>query len=231
MGILYIVSTPIGNMEDLSLRAIKTLFSSNYILCEDTRKTSFLINYIKKQFLTEDKAQPVLISYYDQIELFKIPEIIALLKNNKNISLVSDAGTPLISDPGFKLVRECLINEIKVKSVPGPSSPISALSISGMPSDKFSFYGFLPEKRSHAVKFLKKIKERELVFKTTNIIFVSPYKIIGNLEDILDVFGDIEITIVRELTKIYEETKKNKISIFLKKYLKLKPKGELVILW
>ncbi len=250
MGILYIVSTPIGNMGDLTLRAVQTLFSVNVIACEDTRKTGLLLDYIRKNWLFDLKkkiatpasgearndenvsdSNPTLISFYDEVEMRKIPEMLNLLLNDKNVALVSDAGTPLISDPGFKLVRECLINNIKVVSVPGPSSVISALSVSGLPTDKFSFYGFLPEKKSHALKLLENIKESEKLIKTTNIFFASPYKIIGNLEALLEIFGDIEIVIARELTKVYEEVKKEKISELLIAYKNKKPKGEFVILF
>ena len=231
MGILYIVSTPIGNMDDLSLRGAKTLFSVDFIACEDTRKTGLLLEYIKNNILKNNNTHPKLISFYNEVETLKLSEILGILLNDKNVALVSDAGTPLISDPGFKLVRECLKNEIKVVSIPGPTSIIAALSISGLPTDKFSFYGFLPEKKSHAILLLNNIKQNQTLIKTTNIIFVSPYKIMGNLESMLEVFGDIEIVIARELTKIYEEVKKDKISNIINKYKSKRPKGEIVILW
>lgn len=231
MGILYIVSTPIGNMDDLSFRAAKTLFEVDFIACEDTRKTGLLLEYIKNNIVNDGNKHPRLISFYDEVEMLKMGEILGYLLNDKNIALVSDAGTPLISDPGFKLVRECLKNDIKVVSVPGPTSIIAALSISGLPTDKFSFYGFLPEKKSHAISLLKNIKLNGELIKLTNIIFVSPYKIMGNLESLLEIFGDIEIIVARELTKIYEEVRKDKISQFIDKYRAKRPKGEIVILW
>jgi len=232
MGILYIVSTPIGNLQDISLRAINILQNADVIACEDTRKTGILLNEIRKINKSGDNPnRPQLISYYEQNEFRRIPEIINILKNNKKVALVSDAGTPLISDPGFKLVRECIAQEIKVESIPGPSSLISALVISGLPTDKFFFTGYLPKKEGHRIKMLKTILQMNSLVSSTIIIYESPHKLLRTLSEMKNVFGDIGIVIARELTKIYEETKRDNISSLIDHFSKASPKGEFVILF
>ncbi|MFZ5844933.1 MAG: SAM-dependent methyltransferase, partial [Patescibacteria group bacterium] len=138
MGTLFIVSTPIGNLEDITFRAVKTLLAVDVILCEDTRRTGRLLHELKQRFLlatgTSAISEPGLISYYDQIESQRLPEIIQLLEANKNVALVSDSGTPLISDPGYKLVREARKRQIAVKVIPGATAAIAALSVSGFPT-------------------------------------------------------------------------------------------------
>ena len=229
MGILYIVATPIGNLQDISLRALETLKFVDFIAAEDTRQTSILLrNFFKEN--TKEMTDK-LISYYDEVENLKIPQVINLLINGKNIALVSDAGTPAISDPGFKLVREALINNIQVISVPGATSLISALVSSGLPTDKFLFLGFLPQKPGHRITLLNDTKKSLEILSSTVIIFESPYKLKGSLLSIKEVFGNIEIVIARELTKIHEEVKRERVDFFLKKYEKYNPKGELVLLF
>src|SRR5476651_1106952 len=157
MANLYIVATPIGNLQDISLRAIDVLSLVDFILCEDTRKTAILLKSIAKKF-PEFKNQAKLVSYYEENEAKRIPEVIDLLKKDFNFALVSDAGTPTISDPGFKLVREAVKEQIKIAAIPGPSSVITALIISGLPTDKFMFIGFLPKKPGHRKDLLTNIK-------------------------------------------------------------------------
>ncbi|HYM65604.1 MAG TPA: 16S rRNA (cytidine(1402)-2'-O)-methyltransferase [Candidatus Sulfotelmatobacter sp.] len=229
MGNLYIVSTPIGNLQDITLRAIEVLKSVDFIAAEDTRKTAVLLRH----FFTENSKQMTdkLISYYEEVESQKISQVINLLVNGKNVALVSDAGTPTISDPGFKLVREAISNNIKVVSIPGPTSLISALVSSGLPTDKFLFLGFLPQKPGHRVKMLENAKKSLEIINSTVIIFESPHKLKKSLEDILEVFGDIDIVVARELTKIYEEVIKEKVLFFINKYQNKTPKGEIVILF
>ena len=227
-GSLFIVATPIGNLKDITIRAVETLESVDFIACEDTRKATILINYFFKG--KERQMQDKLFSYYEQVEIQKIPQVINLLKNNKNVALISDAGTPAISDPGFKLIRECLKNGINVVSIPGPSSILPALTSSGLPTDKFMFLGFLPQKPGHRIKFLQNIKESLTFINSTVIIFESPYKFHRSLSDIKEVFGDIEIVVAREITKIHENIKKDTISNILEFYKK-GIKGEIVILF
>ena len=227
-GTLYVVATPIGNLKDITFRAIEILESVDYIGSEDTRKTSILINHFFKG--REKEMQNKLFSYYDQVELQKIPYLVAQLKEGKNIAIVSDAGTPAVSDPGFKFIRECVKEGINVVSIPGASSILPALTSSGLPTDKFLFLGFLPQKPGHRIKFLENKKENLKTINSTVIIFESPYKIKRSLVDMQSVFGDIEIVIARELTKLHEEVIKDTISNVLDHYKK-GIKGEIVILF
>jgi 16S rRNA (cytidine1402-2'-O)-methyltransferase len=230
MANLYIVATPIGNLQDISLRAIEILDSVDFILCEDTRKTTILLRSIVKKFPAfKNKAK--LVSYYEENEPKRIPEVIELLKKDFNFALVSDAGTPTISDPGFKLVREAVKEKINVQAIPGPSSVITALVSSGLPTDKFMFVGFLPKKPGHRTDLLKNIKTASKTVKQTIIFFESPFRIVKVLEELQTVFGDIDIVTTRELTKIYEEIRREKISEALLHFNKNKPRGEFVILF
>lgn len=224
MSNLYIVSTPIGNLQDITSRAIKVLREVGIIVCEDTRRTGSLLKSISD-------VRPRLISYYEQNETQRTPQIIELLKNGNQIALVSDSGTPTISDPGFKLVRECISQNIRVESIPGPSSVISSLVVSGLPTDKFLFLGFLPKKKGHRKKFLQNVQSSLNLVKSTVILFEAPHRLIGTLEELKEIFGDINIVICRELTKIHEEIRREKISESLLHFQKTNPKGELVILF
>ncbi len=231
MGILYIVATPIGNMQDITLRAINILQNVDAIACEDTRKTGLLLSRIlpiHTNTTNNPIRKPRLVSYYEQNELQRIPEVINALKDGLNIALVSDAGTPTISDPGFKLVREVIREGIKVESIPGPSSVITALSVSGLPTDKFLFIGYPPKKPGHRKTLFENLNK--LPIKTTIILFEGPHHIVRTLEGIKEVFGDIDIVICRELTKIYEEIRREKISASIDHFTKTTPKGEFVIL-
>jgi len=225
--VLYIVSTPIGNLEDITLRALKTLFGVKTILCEDTRKTLGLLRTHQKN----GEEIPELLSFYEENEKWRIPQIITRLKEGEEIALVTNAGTPTISDPGFKLVRECVKEKIKVVPIPGPSSPIAALSASGLPTDKFMFLGFLPNKSSQRIKLFKEVAESLKHVSSTVIFFESPFRISKSLADLKEVFGDFEIVVTRELTKIHEELLHEKTSFLIEKYSKQEPKGELVILF
>jgi 16S rRNA (cytidine1402-2'-O)-methyltransferase len=219
-GKLYLVATPIGNLKDITQRAIEVLSSVEIIACEDTRKTGLLLQKL------EIKNKPYLLSYYEENELGRISQMINFLKENKNVALVSNAGTPTISDPGFKLVRECLKQEIKVESIPGPSSLLTALTVSGLPTDKFMFLGFLPKKGGK-----RKIIFESLPKKTTVIFFESPFRLLKTLNGLKETLGDIEIVVCRELTKIFEEIRREKISQSMTHFEKNKPKGELTILF
>lgn len=223
-GNLYIVATPIGNLKDITLRAIEVLEKVEYIACEDTRKTGLLLKLIDIQ------NKPMLISYYEGKEFDRIPNIINLLQNGKDVALVSDSGTPLISDPGYPLVRECINRKINVISIPGPTALILSLVTSGQPPDKFIFLGFLPKKEGNRLKLLNNIKNTNEILESTIIIYEAPHRIIKTLKELKDLFGDIKITLSRELTKIHEETQNLSINEFLAKLEKTNPKGEYVIL-
>lgn len=218
MGTLYIVSTPIGNLEDITLRAINILSTVEIIACEDTRKTGFLLHH----FNISNKPQ--LIPYHDHNESNVTPQLIDYLVQGKSVALVSDAGTPLMSDPGFLLVREAIKRGIKVISIPGPTAAIAALSVSGLPTNQFLFLGYPPEKQSHRIKMFKSIQQYN---STTIIFYCAPHKLEQTLLDMKEVFGDIEVVLARELTKIHEEIWNGKLSEALKRDFK----GELVLLF
>ncbi|PJC29104.1 16S rRNA (cytidine(1402)-2'-O)-methyltransferase [Candidatus Shapirobacteria bacterium CG_4_9_14_0_2_um_filter_40_11] len=224
---LYIVATPIGNLDDITLRALNTLFTVDVVFCEDTRKTLNLLRLSQKT----GQVIPKLVSYFEENEFKRIPEIVSELEKGTKMALVTNSGTPTISDPGFKLVRECRQRNIPVISIPGPSSPIAALACSGLPTDKFLFLGFLPNKQSHRRKIFENVKESLETVSATVIFFESPFRLIKSLMDLKEVFGDIEIVICRELTKIYEEVSQEKVSNFVEEYSQKKPRGEFVVLF
>lgn len=256
MGTLYIVSTPIGNLEDITIRAIKTLFSVDLIACEDTRRTGILLHELKERYgnvlsslkpslkpslkridhlsaaakkLSMDisaerqSGHGGLIRLDDHTEDQQTPQIIEELTNGKSVALVSDAGTPLISDPGYKLVSEALKRGIKVVSVPGPTAAIAALTVSGLPTNHFMFMGYPPEKQSHRIKLFHSLPK-----DVTIIFYCAPHKLLQTLVDMKEVFGDIEIVIARELTKVHEEVIKLKVSKAIAKFSN--PKGEFTTL-
>lgn len=192
-GKLYIVASPIGNMEDITLRALKVLSDVSYILSEDTRETLKLLNYFKIS-----KPQ---ISYRDQNHNLVVSKIMDLIDAGNDLALMSDRGTPLISDPGFKLVRDLISKGVEVVSIPGPSSVIASLVISGLPTDKFVFLGFLPKSESQRVKILKNYE----VLDSTLILFESPYRITKLLQELKKTLGDRNVCVVKELTKLHEE--------------------------
>ena len=189
---LYLVSTPIGNLEDITFRAIKILKKSNYILCEDTR--------VSKNLLNRYEIKSKLISNHKFNEKKNIPKIIDYLKSGKTISLISDAGTPSISDPGVILINECIKNDIKIFPIPGPSAVASAVSISGF-SEKFFFYGFFPEKKQSLINELKKLSS----LNSSLVFFVSPRKINKIIPELKKNFSGRKIVFCREISKLYEE--------------------------
>ncbi|HSD98401.1 MAG TPA: 16S rRNA (cytidine(1402)-2'-O)-methyltransferase [Patescibacteria group bacterium] len=232
MGTLYIVATPIGNISDISLRAARTLLTADIIACEDTRKTGILLKEVAKLFSGyQETAKPYLISYYDQTELQKMPEIIELLVSGKDIVLVSDAGTPTISDPGFKLVRECAEKGIPIKTIPGPSAVVAALSVSGLPTDRFLFVGYPPKKDSNRQKFWRQLHEAKETLQTTIILYEAPHRILQTLDEMISTWGESQYIVVsRELTKIYEETRRGSLIDLKQHFQTNEPRGEFVIL-
>ncbi len=231
MGTLYIVATPIGNLKDLSLRAMELLSSIEFIACEDTRKTGYLLKFIAETLkLDSSRRRPTLLSYYEQNEFMRTPQIIAALKNGADVALISDAGTPTISDPGFKLVRACVQEGIPVDALPGPSSPVQALVLSGLPTDKFLFLGFLPKKPGHRKTLLENIVKSQELVKTTVSLFEAPHRLLKTLHELKEIFGDIHIVIARELTKVHQEIRREPISASIAHFTKTTPKGEFVIL-
>lgn len=220
---LIIVPTPIGNLKDITLRALETLQSVDGIICEDTRRTTLLLSHY------QIKKPLIVLNDYNEAKSF--PQIIERLKSGQNLALVSDAGTPLVADPGFKLVRECLTQNIPVDSLPGPSSILPALTLSGLPPDKFMFLGYPPEKSGQRMKWLENLSVNLSGCKLnfTVIMFTAPHKLIRILEDIKEVLGDIDIALAHELTKIHQSVETKPVSKWLET---LKgPKGEYILLF
>ena len=220
-GVLYIVATPIGNLKDITLRALEILKSVDLILCEDTRHSGLLLHHYG--------IKNALLSYQEFNEQQRIPEIISKLKNGQNLALITDAGTPTLSDPGFKLVREVLRQGSQVVSIPGPSAILTALSSSGLPTDKFSFLGYLPKKQSKRLTLFKNCALSPIPY--TLIFFEAPHRLLESLQDMQEVFGDIHIVICRELTKLHEEIRRERISENITHFEEVTPKGELTILF
>ncbi len=225
---LTIVPTPIGNLKDITLRALDTLNEVDAVICEDSRRTSIFLNHyqIKKPF--------IILNDFNEYKM--VPEIIQRLQSGQTLALVSDAGTPLICDPGFKLVRECIQSGIEVDSLPGPTATITALSLSGLPPDKFLFLGYLPEKMGQRIQMLQKLTQVNNLLKVTFIAYVAPHKLIKTLGDMKEVFGDIEIVSASELTKIHQQVQKKLISQLLSELKNLPagrmaPKGEYTLLF
>jgi len=214
---LYIVSLPIGNSKDITIRAIEYLQGVDEIYCEDTRVTNKILSIYK--------IKKSLKNYHDHNGKKVRPQIIKKIKDGKTIALVSDAGTPLISDPGYKLVSELKARELYVTAAPGVSSPITALTLSGLPTNNFYFLGFLPIKDQSRKNLIEGIKD----LKTTIIIFESANKINKTLQDLIDILGNREIAICREMTKKFEEIITGKISDITQKLISKKLKGEIVI--
>jgi 16S rRNA (cytidine1402-2'-O)-methyltransferase len=232
MGTLFIIATPIGNLDDITIRAIKTIFTVNVLACEDTRRTGMLLSEIRKRHgvtFSLPAANPKLIRFDNRGELNGAIELIGLLEAGQSVGLVSDAGTPLVSDPGYVLISQARKRGIRVESIPGASALLAALTSSGLPADKFTFFGYPPEKASHRMKLFNEILDSNSHVSSTYIFYAAPHKLIEMLENMKEAFGDIEVTLARELTKIHEEIRTERISTLLTNGFE--PKGEFVLLF
>lgn len=217
-GTLYVVGTPIGNLGDISPRALETLGNCDFIAAEDTRVTLKLLNRFE--------IKKPMVSYFEHNRFERGPVIVERILSGENCALVTDAGMPAISDPGEDLVKLCIEKGIKIESVPGPCAFTTALAISGMPSKRFSFEGFLPVEKSERKEHIS-----WLIGETRTMIFYeAPHKISQTLSDLYNALGDREIAIVREITKIHEEVIKSTLSEATAKYSKEAIKGELVLI-
>lgn len=216
-GKLFIVSTPIGNLGDITYRAVETLTNVPMIAAEDTRHSKILLKHYS--------IQTPVISYFEHNRFSRIPKIIDHLLSGKDLAVITDAGTPGISDPAYKLIREALKNDITIESIPGASASLAALVSSGLPTDRFLFEGFLPPKKGRQTR-LNKVKNED----ATLIYFESPKRIQRTLKQLLDVFGDRPAVVTRELTKLHEEIVRGTLSELNLHFSQKSPKGECVIL-
>ncbi len=217
-GTLYIVPTPIGNLEDITLRAINVLKSVDLILAEDTRTSSFLIKHLQ--------IEKPLKSYHQHNEHKILQELIGSLQSGKNMALISDAGTPGISDPGFLLIREAIANNVSIISLPGPTAFVPALVNSGFPCNEFSFYGFLPQKKGRQTR-LKQLATEEKTF----IVYESPFRLVKLLQEFKEHLGATrKVCVCRELTKMFEETKRGTVEDLITFYSSKTVKGEIVVI-
>ncbi|HSP07828.1 MAG TPA: 16S rRNA (cytidine(1402)-2'-O)-methyltransferase, partial [Acidobacteriota bacterium] len=213
-----IVSTPIGNLKDICLRAIEVLQSVDYILCEDTRRASKLKNHYQ--------LKPKLISFHDHNERKRIPQIVERMSKGRKFALISDAGMPLISDPGYLLVKELIRLGIQITCVPGPSAVLAALTLSGFPVQSFAFHGFLPPA---AAARRAKLERLAAMPEQTLVLFESPERIVGLLREIGEVLGDRNVALCREITKLHEEILRGSVSELLTRIAPRRLKGEFTV--
>ncbi len=214
---LTLVPTPIGNLQDITLRALEVLKNADLILAEDTRTTRFLLQHFQ--------IEKRILSHHQHNEHNALKEVIRFLKEGNNIALVSDAGTPAISDPGFLIVRECIKEDIEVYCLPGPTAFVPALVMSGLPCDKFVFEGFLPQKKGRQSRFLFLKEEGRTI-----IFYESPFRLVKLLEEVMEHFGtDRKCSVSREITKMFEETRRGTAEELFQHFSAHPPKGEIVV--
>ena len=223
-GKLYLVSTPIGNLNDLTFRALAILKSVDLIACEDTRRTGRLLEHYEISAPRGGNVRQLL-SFHDHSGPGRLREILSLLKEGKNAALVTDSGTPLISDPGFPLVREAIREGIGLEAIPGPTALVTALLTSGLPAERFTFWGFLPAKSGARKRELAEARELE----HTVLFFESPHRVQKALHEMLEIFGDREAALCRELTKKFEEILRGTLSALTQKAAARKLLGEIVL--
>jgi len=217
-GTLYLVATPIGNLADITHRALQVLRDVALIACEDTRHTRKLLQHYGIDTKT--------VSYHEHNEQQRARELIELLQQGSNVAVVSDAGTPAISDPGFRLVRAAIENGVAVVPVPGPSALIASLIAAGLPTDEFFFGGFLPARASARRARLSELR----AVPGTLIFYEAPHRLAASLKDAYEVLGEREAVVARELTKLHEEIRRGRLSELAEHYLKTEPRGEIVLL-
>ena len=217
-GILYLVATPIGNLADITHRALQVLRDVELIACEDTRHTRKLLQH----YGIETKT----ISYHEHNEQQRAKELVELLQQGSNVAVVSDAGTPMINDPGFRLVRGAVEAGITIVPVPGPSALISALIAAGLPTDEFFFGGFLPARSNARRTRLEEVRS----VPGTLIFYEAPHRLAASLKDAYEILGEREAVVARELTKLHEEIRRGRLSELVEHYSTVEPRGEIVLL-
>jgi 16S rRNA (cytidine1402-2'-O)-methyltransferase len=217
-GCLYLVGTPIGNLEDITLRALRVLKESDQIACEDTRHT--------QKLLTHYEIHRPLVSYHEHNEMTRAPELIVALEQGAKIALVSDAGTPLVSDPGHRLVSLCLRHHIPVVPIPGPSALLASLSASGLPNEEFLFVGFLPARSGERRRALERLRIED----RTIIFYEAPHRVAECVADAREILGDRTACLAREVTKLHEEFRRGKLSELIESLEERPARGEITLL-
>jgi 16S rRNA (cytidine1402-2'-O)-methyltransferase len=217
-GRLYVVGTPIGNLEDITLRALTTLKGADLIACEDTRRTQKLLNHYDIRTHT--------VSYHEHNELTRAPELVLQMEQGSSIALVSDAGMPVLSDPGFRLVNLAIRHKVQVIPVPGPSAMVAALAVAGLPMNEFIFTGFFPARRSARRKALAALS----AFPGTIVFYEAPHRIAESLRDVQEVLGDRDMVIAREVTKLHEQFLRGSVAELRAFLKKLPARGELTVI-
>jgi 16S rRNA (cytidine1402-2'-O)-methyltransferase len=218
IGCLYLVGTPIGNLEDITLRAMRILKEADQIACEDTRHT--------QKLLTHYDIHKPLVSYHEHNELTRAPELVMAMEQGAKIALVSDAGMPLVSDPGHRLVTLCLRHKIPVVPIPGPSALLASLSASGMPTEEFLFVGFLPARSGERRRVLERLRIEE----RTIILYEAPHRVEECVADVLEILGDRPACLAREVTKVHEEFVRGKLSEIRSAIEERPPRGEITLI-
>src|SRR6185369_8858701 len=217
-GCLYLVGTPIGNLEDITLRALRILREADQVAAEDTRHTQKLMNHY-------EISRP-LVSYHEHNEMTRAPELLIALEQGAKIALVSDAGMPLVSDPGYRLVTLCLRHHVPVVPVPGPSALLAALSASGLPNEEFLFVGFLPARSGERQRALKRLRIED----RTIILYEAPHRIAESIAEALEILGDRPACLAREVTKLHEEFRRGKLSALATSLEERPARGEITLL-
>ncbi len=220
-GTLYVISTPIGNLEDITLRALRLLREVALIAAEDTRHTRKLLNH----FQIETPA----VAYHEHNKLLRLDFILDKLREGQDIALVSDAGTPCLSDPGWELVRACIENGITVDAAPGPAAPLVALVLSGFPIQEFTYAGFPPRKKNELQAFFSRLRSE--VSRRPLVLFEAPHRVIATLEMALEVLGDRPVAIARELTKLHQTIRRERLSEALAHFQETAPRGEFTLVF
>jgi 16S rRNA (cytidine1402-2'-O)-methyltransferase len=216
MGTLYLVATPIGNLEDITVRAARILGEVSMVAAEDTRRTGKLLVHLD--------IKTRLVSYFEHNKLKRLDSILEALDCG-DVALVSDAGTPAINDPGYLLVLEALKAGHTVSPIPGPSAPLAALIVSGLPTDRFSYLGYLPRKEGERIRFIREIKE----LPYTLVFLEVPHRLLGSLRDIHGVLGDRQLAVARELTKVHEEVFRGPVAEAISHFQQVPPRGEITL--
>jgi len=232
MTTVSIVPTPIGNLQDITIRSITTLFKSDVVLTEEVFRTKNLLNHLKKMYPNIAIGNiPKVIQFNEFLENTHLEKFSELLDQDIHVSLVSSAGTPLFSDPGFRLIQYALKKDIQIESLPGATAAIPALTLSGFPIDQVLFLGFLPKKSGKKEKIFNNLKKISADFTPTIVIYESPHRLVETLSIIQNTLGNVPISISREITKVHEENLRMNINDALEKYSQNPPRGEFVIVF